>query len=56
MQALWQVRKYELEIALNYFPPTTPESPVHVLELGAGTGQQAQYLSDYGYVVTPPYS
>ena len=52
MQALWQVRKYELEIALNYFPPTTPENPVRVLELGAGTGQQAQYLTDYGYTVT----
>lgn len=51
MQALWSVRKYELDIALGYFPPISETQPCKVLELGSGTGQQAQYLTEHGYNV-----
>lgn len=51
MQALWLVRKYELDIALSYFPPVSELQPYRVLELGSGTGQQAQYLTERGYNV-----
>ena len=51
MQALWRVRKYELNIALGYFPPVSETQPCKVLELGSGTGQQAQYLTERGYNV-----
>lgn len=51
MQALWLVRKYELDIALRYFPTVSETQPCKVLELGSGTGQQAQYLTEHGYDV-----
>lgn len=51
MQALWLVRKYELDIASSYFPPISELQPCRVLELGSGTGQQAQYLTERGYDV-----
>lgn len=51
MQSLSVVRKYELDIALEYFPATANDQPCRVLELGAGTGQQAKYLADLGYQV-----
>lgn len=51
MQALWLVRKYELDIALTYFPPVSEALPCKVLELGSGTGQQAKYLTEHGYDV-----
>lgn len=52
MQSLSIVRKYELDIALNYFPSTTISRPCRLLELGAGTGEQAKYLADLGYQVS----
>ncbi len=51
MQSLSVVRKYELDIALKYFPEATSSQPIRLLELGAGTGQQAKYLTDRGYQV-----
>lgn len=51
LQTLLLIRKYELDVALSYFPPTFKERPHKVLELGSGTGQQAQYLTDKGYSV-----
>lgn len=52
MQSLWLTRKYELDIALKYFPDIADKTPCHILELGAGTGQQAKYLSELGYTVS----
>lgn len=52
MQSLSLVRKYELDLALKYFPVTASGQPCHLLELGAGTGQQAKYLADIGYEVS----
>lgn len=52
MQSLSVVRKYELEIALEYFPATASDHSCRLLELGAGTGQQAKYLADLGYQVS----
>lgn len=52
MRSLWLTRKYELDIALKYFPAAGDKTPCHVLELGAGTGQQAKYLNDLGYAVS----
>lgn len=51
MQALWSVRKYELDIALSYFPIVSETQSCKVLELDSGTGQQAQYLTESGYNV-----
>lgn len=51
MQSFSLVRKYELDIALKYFPDTASDQPRRLLELGAGTGQQAKYLADLGYQV-----
>lgn len=51
MQALWLVRKYELDIALGYFPSILQKQSCKVLEIGSGTGQQAQYLTEKGYSV-----
>lgn len=52
MQALWQTRKHELESALEYFPTVSYGQSCRVLELGAGTGQQAQHMSNLGYQVS----
>lgn len=52
MRSLSLVRKYELDIALKYFPIAASGKPCHLLELGAGTGQQAKYLADLGYEVS----
>lgn len=41
------IRNYELEYALKHFPATG-----HILEIGAGAGWQAQWLSNKGYKVT----
>lgn len=51
MQALSIIRKYEIDIAIQHFPPIAQGTSCQVLELGAGTGQQAKYLSDKGYSV-----
>lgn len=51
LQTLLLIRKYELDIALGYFPPVSETQPCKVLELGSGTGQQAQYLTERGYNV-----
>lgn len=52
MRSLWLTRKYELDIAIKHFPPVSDKTPCHVLELGAGTGQQAKYLDALGYTVS----
>lgn len=41
------IRQYELQQALQYFPTSG-----HILEIGAGAGWQAQWLSNRGYEVT----
>jgi len=41
------IRQYELQQALKYFPTTG-----HILEIGAGSGWQAQWLNNHGYQVT----
>lgn len=51
MDFLWLIRKHEIDIALKYLPPTSKEQNLKLLELGAGTGQQAHYLSNLGYRV-----
>lgn len=51
MQSLWLARKYELDVALKYFPTLTGGELCRILELGAGTGQQAKYLAALGYDV-----
>ncbi|MFY1021059.1 class I SAM-dependent methyltransferase [Ectopseudomonas khazarica] len=52
MQSLKHVRKHELDSALEYFPQLSSGQPCRVLELGAGTGQQARHISDLGYKVS----
>lgn len=52
MDFLWLIRKYELDLALEYFPVASETNPYRLLELGAGTGQQAKYLSELGYQVS----
>lgn len=52
MQSLKIFRKHELDIALGYFPPASKENSCRVLELGAGTGQQAKHLAELGYCVS----
>lgn len=52
MQSLKHVRKHELDSALEYFPPVSNGQPCRVLELGAGTGQQARHMSNFGYQVS----
>lgn len=51
MQALSIIRKHEIDIAIQHFPPLGQGTSCQVLELGAGTGQQAKYLSNEGYSV-----
>jgi SAM-dependent methyltransferase len=53
LRFLRHVREHELACALAHFPPAKNglENTV-VLEIGAGTGQQAQALSNKGYRVT----
>ena len=51
MQALSIIRKYEIDIAIQHFPSIVQGTSCQVLELGAGTGQQAKYLSHKGYSV-----
>jgi len=47
------VRAYELDLAKTYLPLLAKHgSPCRLLELGAGTGAQAQYLSELGYEVS----
>ncbi|MCB1825155.1 MAG: class I SAM-dependent methyltransferase [Gammaproteobacteria bacterium] len=41
------IRQYELQQALKHFP-----TKGHILEIGAGSGWQAQWLSNNGYKVT----
>lgn len=52
LHSLALVRKYELDIALKYFETSASSHPCRLLELGAGTGQQAQYLANLGYQVS----
>ncbi len=52
MQSLQLIREHELDIALKYFPPTSSSHPCRLLELGAGTGQQAKFLTELGYCVS----
>lgn len=52
MQSLEQARKHELESAFEYFPQVSHGQPCRVLELGAGTGQQARQMSNLGYQVS----
>lgn len=52
MQSLKIFRKHELDIALNYFTSTSKKKTCRVLELGAGTGQQAKFLAELGYFVS----
>lgn len=46
-EALKPIRINELELALSFFPSTG-----HVLEIGAGAGWQAKYISEKGYQVS----
>lgn len=47
------VRSYELEVARGYLPVREKrKTPARLLELGAGTGVQAQRLSELGYKVS----
>lgn len=47
LEHLQTIRQYELRRALQYFPTTG-----HILEIGAGAGWQAHWLSHQGYEVT----
>ena len=47
------LRKFELERVLPFLPPPgRTEQPIAILEVGAGTGYQAKFLSEKGYAVT----
>jgi SAM-dependent methyltransferase len=46
------LRAHELAQAMAFFPSIEAPTKPHVLELGAGTGQQARMLADAGYQVT----
>ncbi len=50
LQHLHAIRDAELDVALEWFPPSG--ATIHVLDLGAGTGRQAQLLQTCGYRVT----
>lgn len=53
LEFLDAVRSYELEVARGYLPVSEePNAPARLLELGAGTGVQAQRLSKLGYKVS----
>lgn len=53
LRFLRTVREQELDHALAYFPAAPRSGEIRsVLEIGAGTGQQARSLSDKGYRVT----
>ncbi|MEB1528286.1 class I SAM-dependent methyltransferase [Xanthomonas sp. WHRI 7945] len=52
LKSLQAIRAYELRQALAFFPVPAPGRTVTVLELGAGTGQQALMLRDAGYEVS----
>src|SRR5690606_12654135 len=53
LRALGPIREHELQLALRYFPsPGESGRPTRVLEVGAGTGQQARLISEAGYHVT----
>lgn len=52
LQSLKIYRKHELDIALKNFPATPETNLYQVLEVGAGTGQQAKYLREIGYSVS----
>lgn len=53
LQSLVAIRQYELRRALSYFKsPDCDGRKLKVLEIGAGTGQQAQELQNAGYDVT----
>ena len=47
---LHSIRSHELDAVLEYFPAPMGQ-PVRVLEIGAGTGHQAQRLTNLGYDV-----
>jgi SAM-dependent methyltransferase len=46
------LREYELERVLAYFPKDHSKAACKTLEIGAGTGYQARFLSQRGYPVT----
>jgi SAM-dependent methyltransferase len=53
LEFLQAVRRQEIERLLPWFPPATRDGiRTRVLDLGAGTGDQARYLAGLGYEVT----
>lgn len=46
------LRQYEIEIALQSFPSLEGKEGGRVLEIGAGTGHQARFLTERGFRVT----
>jgi SAM-dependent methyltransferase len=51
-QFLHVLRQYELGRVLHCFPKRPIDVACRTLEIGAGTGYQARYLSEQGYTVT----
>lgn len=51
MKSLEIIRRCEIDIAIRYFPKVFHDGHCRILEVGAGTGHQAKYLSKLGYEV-----
>lgn len=51
LRALALIRTHELGLAMRHFPSPSSSRRYRVLEIGAGTGQQAAQLHDAGYDV-----
>lgn len=51
LRILQIIRDCELKLSVSFFPRAESSRLVRVLELGAGTGQQARQLQDWGYEV-----
>jgi len=52
LKSLQAIREYELRQALVFFPTPSLDRRMKVLELGAGTGQQALMMANAGYEVS----